>query len=187
MTMSAEAAQTEVERLKMKRETGSESIWHMKKEELVEVARRELGQTRAQAEKETVLTLRELVRRKRKDNQFQENPLNSLPKGLGAMKKEELMDEALKRNLPTENQTRAGLILLIRDDVESRAVLNENAQSSTSSAAMGATPMETAYRPGASVPTQAVQDADGNWIIIPIQTVPQEVRMPAQKRGYRRS
>ena len=61
-----QALTAENERL-MRAATPTESIWRMRKEELVEVAIAELGVTRTQANAETVIVLRERIRRSRKE------------------------------------------------------------------------------------------------------------------------
>ena len=85
MTMLLEAVRSELGRLKEKLGKQAESIWRMKKDELVEVARRELGLTQAQAQEETVLVLRERIRSHRFENRYQQmmstNPDAHLPKG----------------------------------------------------------------------------------------------------------
>ena len=62
-----------------------ESIWRMRKEELIEIAIAELGVTRTQASKETVLVLRERIRRSRKESVAQSYPLQTVPVGLERM------------------------------------------------------------------------------------------------------
>ena len=59
-----EASRSELERLQSGKRTGS--IWHMKKEQLVEVACQELGMERDIASKEIVVTLRQKIRSHRK-------------------------------------------------------------------------------------------------------------------------
>ena len=202
-TIAAEAATTEVEHLKM-RIQGESSIWSMRKEELIEVARRELNFTRTMAEKETVLTLRELIRRKRKDEKYRDDPLNTEPKRLSGMGKAELVEEALKRDLPTEGQTRSNLLLMIRDDLSQRAIMHGPplpvyiyqthtvaSQSSTSELLPTELTTATVYRSGGQVANSAVQDENGTWTIVPTAgravrvAVPKEPAQPLSKRGYR--
>ena len=57
-----ESLRTDNKRLIEKLGKQSASIWTMKKAELVEIARQELGMTRAKAEQETVVSLRERIR-----------------------------------------------------------------------------------------------------------------------------
>ena len=115
---SLEAASTELARLGSKKKT---SIWAMNKAELVEVARKELGLTVTQAEKETVLILRERIRATRSATEVVGDPLTRLPKGLDKMLVADLKTELVIRGLPEpEHATRARMIMLIRDDVVSR-------------------------------------------------------------------
>jgi hypothetical protein len=98
----------------------SKSIWKMNKAKLVETARMELGMTSTQAEKQTVTSLRERLRSQRDVTQAITNPNAKLPSGLEKMLKEELIAECEKRELPvpTEKNTRAKMICLIRDQVD---------------------------------------------------------------------
>ena len=108
-----------------------DSIWQMRKEELIEVARRELGMPRYDAEKETVTTLREKIRRNRSQSQEEADPIMTLPKGLERMTAERLCNECQMRGLdvsPLPGQrgtikTRAQMILLIREDVELKSTI----------------------------------------------------------------
>ena len=61
-----EAVHTDYVRLKLKTGKKAESLWDMKREELEELGYQELGMTRAQMQKETVVTLRERIRAQRK-------------------------------------------------------------------------------------------------------------------------
>ena len=98
-----------------------ESIWSMKKADLVEVARKELGISAAQAQKDTVEILREKIRRVRAFKDSLDDPLAAVPVGLGKMKLEDLQDEANKRGLPVApNATRVQLLMLIREDADHR-------------------------------------------------------------------
>ena len=102
------------------------SIWQMRKEDLIEVARRELGMHRYDAEKETVTTLREKIRRNRSQTQEEADPLVTLPKGLERMTSAHLCNECQMRGLDISPlpghrgsvKTRAQMILMIREDVE---------------------------------------------------------------------
>ena len=115
---SLEAASTELARLGSKKKT---SIWAMNKAELVEIARKELGLTVTQAEKETVLVLRERIRATRSATAVVGDPLSRLPKGLDKMLVSDLKEQLVIRGLPEpEHATRARMIMLIRDDVVSR-------------------------------------------------------------------
>jgi hypothetical protein len=105
-----------------------ESIWLMTKDDLVEVAQRELGMTRARAAKETVVTIREKIRRARKQSEEEEDPHNWLPKGLALMTADQLRIECIQRGMDVEAlpgekgpfKTRPQMILMIREDVELR-------------------------------------------------------------------
>ena len=129
VTMLLEAVRSELGRLKEKLGKQAESIWRMKKDELVEVARRELGLTQAQAQGETVLVLRERIRSHRVENQHQQmmstNPDAHLPKGLQRMTHPELAQECARRGIETPSgssnraqATRAQMIILIQDHVK---------------------------------------------------------------------
>ena len=129
MTMLLEAVRSELGRLKEKLGKQAESIWRMKKDELVEVARRELGLTQAQAQGETVLVLRERIRSHRVENQQQQmmstNPDAHLPKGLQRMTHPELAQECTRRGIETPSgssnraqATRAQMIILIQDHIK---------------------------------------------------------------------
>ena len=100
----------------------------MHKIKLMEVARRELGMTPAQAEHETVITLREKIRRSRAQARDESDPLAALPHGLDRMNAEARVQECLTRGLDPialpgqrgQYKTRPQMILLIREDVELR-------------------------------------------------------------------
>jgi DNA-binding XRE family transcriptional regulator len=124
-----EALRAEHGKLQEKLGKQAESIWRMKKEELVEVARRELGLTQAQAASETVLVLRERIRAHRQQIKLSElmttNPDTVVPKGLQRMTHAELVQEAVRRGLemPASEtnrpaMTRAQLIIWIQDHVK---------------------------------------------------------------------
>ena len=151
MTMNFEASACEVERLTDKLGKKNSSIWNQTKEELVEIARRELGMTVTLASNETVLTLRELIRRNREMYKANADPLSKAPKGLGNMNKEALLEEAKKRGLPTEGtQTRPSLMLLIRDDLRMRSTLNS---------------MNTPAEPSTSIAATR-SEVDSEWSVI---------------------
>ena len=129
MTVLLEAARTEVSRLQEKLGRQAESIWRMKKDELVEVARRELGLSQAQAQAETVLVLRERIRSHRAEVRYQQvlstNPDAQLPKGLQRMTHAELVQECSRRGIeiPAGSSNRAQatgaqMIILIQDHVK---------------------------------------------------------------------
>ena len=101
----------------------------MKKDELVEIARRELGLSQAQAQGETVLVLRERIRSHRVESQFQQmlstNPDAHLPKGLQRMTHPELTQECTRRGIEIPSgssnraqATRVQMIILIQDHVK---------------------------------------------------------------------
>ena len=117
----AEALGTEVRCLKQLLGKGKESIWVMNKEGLIEVAIRELNMTRVQAGAETVLTLRERIRKARALNIVEADPLRKIPPGLDRMKADQLATECTKRLLSTATlKTRPQMILAIREDVANR-------------------------------------------------------------------
>ena len=102
------------------------SIWSMRKEDLIEVARKELGMNRWDAEKETVITLREKIRRNRSQIQEESDPLVTLPRGLERMTSAQLCSECQLRGLDISPlpgnrgsvKTRPQMILMIREGVE---------------------------------------------------------------------
>ena len=117
----AAALRTENERLSQLMGKQKDSIWVMNKEGLIEVAIRELGLTRVQAGKETVVTLRERIRRARAQNTADADPLKKIPPGLDRMKVDQLTAECTKRLLSTATlKTRPQMILAIREDVANR-------------------------------------------------------------------
>ena len=116
--VSVAALAAENQSLKMKLGKRNNSIWEMKKADLVEVARQELGMTIAAAEKETVTTLREKIRANRMKLTTNQDPLTVLPKGLEKMTWLELHEEMQKRSLPTPQKiTRPMMIVAIREQV----------------------------------------------------------------------
>ena len=120
----------ETQRLQEKVGAKSNSIWHANKAELQELARKELGMTMAQSANETVVTLRERIRRARDLAKTCENPEFKLPPGLERMKLEDLILEAASRGLPgLPKPTRAALIVQIRDHVDALILLSQTTQS----------------------------------------------------------
>ena len=114
-----QSLETENERLRTLVKKKSESIWEMTKADLVEVARRELGMTKTQAEKDTVIILREKIRRNREVVAEAQDPMLVLPKGLQRMNHADLLLEMERRNLPIpENPTRPMMILMIKEQVD---------------------------------------------------------------------
>ena len=86
----------------------------------------ELDVSQEQAENMTVITLREKLRANREVHKMAKSILqdsfDQIPKGLEKMKLGELRDECTRRSLPlTAKETRPQLIVMIRDDVESRS------------------------------------------------------------------
>ena len=93
-TMS-QALLAENERLQ--RINPKESIWQMKKAELVELGITELRLTRTLATKMTVEELRERLRVSRKQAKEEEDPLTKLPVGMGKMTSAELVVQCTQR------------------------------------------------------------------------------------------
>ena len=121
------AMEGQLQRLEGTSQRRANSIWQANKEELVEIAYRELPDaTRDRLQKMTVVELRERVRAERSRQRLREaqdaDPMLKLPTGLDRLKKEELETECLHRGLhvpaPT---TRAKMIVAIKDDVEQRS------------------------------------------------------------------
>ena len=151
-----EACALELERVKEKLGKRQSSIWNMNKAELVEVARKELGMSLMQAEKETVMALRERIRSAREVANMESDPLARLPQGLDGMKKEHLRAEILVRGLPEpERCTRPKMIALIRDSVAARQVLSQPTQQNSSSST-------TDPKASTKDRTKTGQD-DGDW------------------------
>ena len=118
------------------------SVWDMKKTELVEVAMAELNMTLAQAEKETVTTWRGKIKMRRDSQKMALDPMMNLPKGLERIKKAELQEEMRKRGLPVPEHNpmnRAMMITQIRDQVAFLSETNQISQrrSQASSATTG--------------------------------------------------
>ena len=129
---SLEAYATELARTKESLGKRQTSVWTMSKAELSELARKELGMTVTQANKETVITLREKIRAVRQITKVQVDPLATAPKGLEKMSLTQLKEEVVFRKLPEPpSATRAKLIVIIRDDVEARIVLETREERST--------------------------------------------------------
>ena len=130
--------ETEVSRLRNSAGKRADSIWAMHKDELVEVAYRELGpvlnRDRDWFQKQTVIELRERIREMRENvkKETEVDAFMTIPQGLDRMKKEELQQECLMRSINvTEPVTRAKMIVAIKDDVEERR-LNSQWQDPTS-------------------------------------------------------
>ena len=105
-----------------------ESIWQMKKAELVELGVSELGVSRVQAARMTVEEIRERLRVPRKQSKEEEDPLMKLPVGMGKMKAADLVVECTKRCISVaplqgekgSQKTRPQMTLEIRNDVARR-------------------------------------------------------------------
>jgi hypothetical protein len=93
------------------------TIRTMKKQELMEVARRELELRHEQAEAITVIELREAIRAHREQTRTLLHPHASLPKGLSRMTAEELTRECAERGLLVDRATRPQMIAAIRSHV----------------------------------------------------------------------
>ena len=117
------------ENARLKQINPRESIWIMRKAELIEVAVAELGLTRVQAGNKTVEELRELLRVSRNQTREEQDPLLRLPVGLSKMTAEALVAECTRRAIsvrPVEGQrgirkTRPQMMIDIRNDVDRRA------------------------------------------------------------------
>ena len=135
-----EALTTENARLSLGNKK-AESIWSMNKEQLVETARRELGVSLTVASRDTVIVLREKIRRVRQIVEVKDDPLTELPRGLEKMKLEELKELHAERSLPqAEKMTRAAIILQIRDDVLQRSMLSQTGPSQSTKHQQETTP-----------------------------------------------
>jgi hypothetical protein len=93
------------------------TIWTMRKQELIEVARRELGLRHEQAEAITVIELREAIRAHREQTKVLLHPHASYPKGLSKMTAQELTQECAERGLLVDRATRPQMIAAIRNHV----------------------------------------------------------------------
>jgi hypothetical protein len=109
----------------------------MSKAELQQEAREKLGFTEGELYGETVLSLRERLRRQKSAVEAVEDPFEKVPKGLERLLHSELLQECIARGLdPTgENgkpMTRPQMILLIREDVAERSAYSQSSRSSMS-------------------------------------------------------
>jgi hypothetical protein len=94
------------------------SIWQMKKSDLQEVARKEIGLRPDQSEKMTVLEIREVIRRHRESVKAMADPLAKLPVGLSRMTSEQLVAECSQRNIPLASKTtRVQMMMMIKEHV----------------------------------------------------------------------
>ena len=97
-----------------------DSTWEMKKADLVEVAQSELGLTRAPAEGETVIALRERIRRNCEIMTQAQDPRLVAAKGHERMKHAELLAEMQWRNLSIpEKVTRPTMNLMTKEQSDS--------------------------------------------------------------------
>ena len=96
----------------------------MNRAELCEKAEKDLGMTRAQMKDETVTSLRERLRSQKEVTDMLLDPLAKAPKGLDSLKKDELKQECLLRDINEPSPcTRPKMIVLIRDDVARRMTM----------------------------------------------------------------
>ena len=104
-----------------------DSIWSMNKAELVEVAVKELSMPYQQAMAETVITLRERIRRARAGEKAMKDPMAQVPVKLDRMLHADLVKECEGRDISTvdplssKTKTRPQMIVDIRDDVSRRS------------------------------------------------------------------
>ena len=125
LSLHNEALRAENKRISDREDRRADSTWTMKREELNEVARRELGMSGSELKAETVITLREKLRVARVGSKQAEDPRTAIPPGLDRMKVSQLVEECVKRDLAhmegSKIKTRGQMIVLIRDDVRSRS------------------------------------------------------------------
>ena len=98
------------QRYKAKLGKMAESIWFMRKAELVEKVVNELGWNRADAEKEHAGQLRLYLREARTEL----SPASAGPKGLHRMKKDELIVQCDARGIVFDGKTREVMIWYIK-------------------------------------------------------------------------
>jgi hypothetical protein len=91
----------------------------MKKVELIETARRELGMRREQVEALTVVEIREAIRSHREQTKILLHPHASYPKGLSRMTAQELVAACAERGLLVNRATKPQMIAAIRARVMS--------------------------------------------------------------------
>ena len=100
------------------------SMREMRKPELVEKARKDMGMTEGQLKKETVTSLSERLRSQKGVTDMMIDPLAKTSKGLESLVKDELKQECLLRDIHVpegKDCTRPKIIALIKDDVATRA------------------------------------------------------------------
>ena len=121
-----ETWRTEAARLSDMVGEASKSLWTMNKAKLVETVVEEFQYDREYAKGLTVIVLREKLRAYRAAMEVLRDPLSKNPPNLFGMRKEELLEEHAKRNLPQpERMTRPQLIDMIIQDVEHRQAVLE--------------------------------------------------------------
>ena len=158
------AADAEVERLHDKLGRTGHSIWNMLKDELIEVAVRELGVTRPRATKMSVPELRERIRASRKPPE-PDDPLVHPPPDLANLSLDKLQKECSRRGLePEPKATRGQMIVLIADDVQHRKAL-EALNTSTSDPA----------------------DPTTEWFEMDVDSMETEIHPVAPRRGTTRT
>ena len=143
-----------------------DSLWKMRKAELEEVARRELGMTKSDLMDETVVSLRERIRAARSQFETDIDPLTTIPKGLDRMTVSQLVDACFERDLDPmahdgkkEYKTRPQMIVLIRDDVKQR--ISTSATKTPSTTGLGAKPKKTSAPSGPrNMPNGVGMDVD---------------------------
>ena len=80
--MQAKATKADLQRMKKLLAKQSNSIWLMKKQDVVDLAISEIGMTRADADVETLTMFRERIRRTREFQAQMDDPLVKIPIGL---------------------------------------------------------------------------------------------------------
>ena len=163
------ALRTENERLKQI--NPKESIWVMRKAELIELGIAELGLTRIQATDKTVDEHRESLRVSRKQTKEEEDPLLRVPVGMTKMTAADLVVECTKRAISVApltgekgtRKTRPQMMLDIRSDVDRRVAAAAKVEADwvmpmtvDAGAAAAATTTET-QPPGSSILTRRVR------------------------------
>ena len=119
-------AEAEVENLKQQTATSSNSLWKMRKEELVKAAREELGLSPEEANAETAVSLREKIRTVRKFRDSLRDPQAATPPGLCSMTKAELRAAIQNRGLKVDmKETRDEMKRRIREDARDRMIQSE--------------------------------------------------------------
>ena len=124
MRIVIDSQHTERVRLEQKLGKKKSSLWNMNKAELKDKAIADLGMTAAQMKDETLTSLRERLRSQKEVTDMLQDPLAKAPKGLDSLKKDELRQECLLREINEPDKcTRPKMIVLIRDDVARRITM----------------------------------------------------------------